>query len=244
MRACAFSAATCCAQALLDSSAVVADAVEEASVRLGDDATAGRGRRRRDRAPARRPSSGRALARRDRRSCGPEQAASRPGARRRERRRAPGGPRPRRPRRDLGAARRRGGGCRPRGAGAGDVLGPRDLPPERWEDPDGDTAVWPPTPDQALRCEPVTADDYATRARAVDGVRRAWAVAGALPGLAWHRGATVVTDRAGTVTMLVERDPDVLAQLTDDELAAQGDRRGPGRGDGAVERPGSPPGAR
>jgi len=95
---------------------------------------------------------------------------------------------------------------------------PADLPPEHWEDADGDTAVWPPTPDQALRCEPVTADDYATRARAVDGVRRAWAVAGALPGLAWHRGPTVVTDRAGTVTLLVERDPAVLAQLTDDEL--------------------------
>lgn len=95
---------------------------------------------------------------------------------------------------------------------------PRDVPPEHWEDADGDTAVWPPTPDQALRCEPVTAEDYATRGRAVDGVRRAWAVAGALPGLAWHRGATVVTDRPGTVTMLVERDPAVLAQLTDDEL--------------------------
>lgn len=95
---------------------------------------------------------------------------------------------------------------------------PADLPPEHWEDPDGDTKVWPPTADQALRCEPVTADDYATRARAVAGVRRAWAVAGALPGLAWHRGPTVVTDRPGTVTLLVERDPAVLAQLTDEAL--------------------------
>ena len=93
---------------------------------------------------------------------------------------------------------------------------PADLPPEEWEDPDGDTEVWPPTPDQSLRCEPVTADDYATRARAVRGVRRAWAVAGALPGIAWHRGPTVVTDRGGTVTMLVERDADEMSQITDD----------------------------
>jgi hypothetical protein len=95
---------------------------------------------------------------------------------------------------------------------------PADLPPEEWEDPDGDTEVWPPTPDQSLRCEPVTADDYATRARAVRGVRRAWAVAGALPGIAWHRGPTVVTDRRGTVTMLVERGADEMAELTDDAL--------------------------
>jgi hypothetical protein len=95
---------------------------------------------------------------------------------------------------------------------------PPGLSPEHWEDADGDTAVWPPTPDQALRCEPVTAADYATRTRAVHGVRRAWAVAGALPGLAWHRRATVVTDRRGTVTLLVERDPDERADLTDDDL--------------------------
>jgi hypothetical protein len=91
--------------------------------------------------------------------------------------------------------------------------------PEYWEDDDGATRVWPPTPDQSLRCEPVTGEDYAARARAVSGVRRAWAVAGALPGIAWHGGRTVVTDRWGTVTLLVERsggtetDDDFLRRL-------------------------------
>jgi len=82
---------------------------------------------------------------------------------------------------------------------------PGTRPPEAWESLAGATRIWPPTPDQSLRCEPVTGDDYGTRARSVDGVRRAWAVAGALPGIAWHGGPTVVTDRAGTVTILVER---------------------------------------
>lgn len=84
---------------------------------------------------------------------------------------------------------------------------PATLSPETWESTDGATEVWPPTADQTLRCEPVTAQDYASRARAVDGVGRAWAVAGALPGIAWHGGRTIVTDRKGTVTLLVERVP-------------------------------------
>ena len=204
--------------ALLDSSAVVADAVEEASVRLGDDATAGGI-----------DAAATALLLADPVLAGlwPDEIADLV-ARNRERldleRVAANA--------DAFRAALDRAGLDPISAMLVDeevdadlaalaqamCSSPRDLPPERWEDPDGDTEVWPPTPDQALRCEPVTADDYATRARAVDGVRRAWAVAGALPGLAWHRGATVVTDRAGTVTMLVERDADVLAQLTDDEI--------------------------
>ena len=204
--------------ALLDSSAVVADAVEEASVRLGDDATAGGI-----------DDAATALLLADPGLAGlwPDEIADLVVRNRK--------------RLDLERVAAQADAFRAALDRAGlDTISamlvdeevdadlatlaqamcpsPQDLPPERWEDADGDTAVWPPTPDQALRCEPVTADDYATRARAVEGVRRAWAVAGALPGLAWHRGATVVTDRAGTVTLLVERDPAVLAQLTDDEL--------------------------
>jgi hypothetical protein len=98
---------------------------------------------------------------------------------------------------------------------------PGDRAPEYWETGDGATRVWPPAPDQSLRCEPVTGDDYAARARSVAGVRRAWAVAGTLPGIAWHGGRTVVTDRRGTVTLLVERDHDRQldgAPETDDGL--------------------------
>jgi hypothetical protein len=64
----------------------------------------------------------------------------------------------------------------------------------------------------------VTGEDYAARARAVPGVRRAWAVAGALPGIAWHGARTVVTDRKGTVTLLVERGPDAAPDTTDDDF--------------------------
>ena len=92
--------------------------------------------------------------------------------------------------------------------------------PEEWEDPAGGTAVWPPTPDQALRTEPVTGEDYAQRARAVPGVARAWALAGALAGTAWHGGPTVPGDRPGAVTLLVERaDPPPPAHAGETEAA-------------------------
>ncbi|WP_460849953.1 hypothetical protein, partial [Phytohabitans suffuscus] len=102
-------------------------------------------------------------------------------------------------------------------------------PPEDWEHDDGATMVWPPAPDQALTCEPVTAADYAQRARAVEGVRRAWAVPAALPGIAWHGGPTVVTDRPGVVTLLVERsggtgtDAQFLRRVLDGAVGEVGD---------------------
>ena len=80
----------------------------------------------------------------------------------------------------------------------------------------GATTVWPPTPDQALRCEPVTGDDYAARARNAAEVARAWAVAGAQPGVAWHGDRTVVTDRAGVVTVVVERVAPRVSARTDE----------------------------
>lgn len=63
---------------------------------------------------------------------------------------------------------------------------PPDLVPEDLEDSKGRTQVWPPHPIQTLTCEPVTAEDYARRARAHSGVRRAWAVPGRLTGVAWN----------------------------------------------------------
>lgn len=57
---------------------------------------------------------------------------------------------------------------------------------EDLETADGRTKVWPPHPKQMLTCEPVTNDDYASRARSHPAVRRAWAVRGRLPGIAWN----------------------------------------------------------
>jgi hypothetical protein len=89
---------------------------------------------------------------------------------------------------------------------------PVDLLPEALEDEHGRTAVWPPHPVQALTCEPVTADDYARRARSCTGVRRAWVVRGRHEGVAWN--GLPVGDRPGDIpvdagapahTLVVER---------------------------------------
>ncbi|MDT7844926.1 hypothetical protein [Streptomyces justiciae] len=83
---------------------------------------------------------------------------------------------------------------------------PPGTTPEDLERADGETRLWPPHPVQALTCEPVTADDYARRARAHGEVGRAWAVPGRLPGIGWDgRKTTEAEDRAGTVTLVVER---------------------------------------
>jgi hypothetical protein len=89
---------------------------------------------------------------------------------------------------------------------------PPGIQPEFWEATGGATEVWPPHALQARTCEPVTAEDYARRARTAAGVRRAWAVAGVLPGVGWD-GAVVADadDRPGAVTLLVEPDPPVPA---------------------------------
>ncbi|MPY55731.1 hypothetical protein [Streptomyces spongiae] len=110
-----------------------------------------------------------------------------------------------------------------RAALAGDGLGPAevriamaagprppDTVPEDLEDPRGRTHIWPPHPIQSLTCEPVTAEDYARRARAHPGVRRAWAVPGRLEGVAWNglptgRLASVAVDpKAPAITLVVE----------------------------------------
>lgn len=88
---------------------------------------------------------------------------------------------------------------------------PPGLLPEDLEDDAGRTRVWPPHPVQALTCEPVTADDYARRARSHAGVRRAWAVPGRLDGVAWNglpTGTTAhdaVDPDAPAITLVVER---------------------------------------
>ncbi|WP_328875179.1 hypothetical protein OHT76_36750 [Streptomyces sp. NBC_00287] len=87
---------------------------------------------------------------------------------------------------------------------------PPDLVPEDLEDAGGRTHVWPPHPIQTLTCEPVTAEDYARRARAHRGVRRAWAVRGRLKGIAWNglptgaSPAVPVDPEAPAITLVVE----------------------------------------
>ena len=87
---------------------------------------------------------------------------------------------------------------------------PAGLVPEDLEDSGGRSQVWPPHPIQALTCEPVTADDYARRARAHSDVGRAWAVPGRLEGIAWNGLATgtaaaiAVDEDAPAVTLVVE----------------------------------------
>ncbi len=99
-------------------------------------------------------------------------------------------------------------------------LDPEDL--ELDEDADGTfwhgrTQVWPAHPVQALTCEPVTAQDYARRARAHPEVRRAWAVPGRLDGIAWNGLATGTTAAiavdvdAPALTLVVERPGPELA---------------------------------
>lgn len=94
--------------------------------------------------------------------------------------------------------------------------------PEDLEDAAGSTRVWPPHPIQSLTCEPVTASDYARRARTHASVVRAWAVRGRLDGVAWHglptpaAGAFPASDprhrwevdpAARALTLVVERRP-------------------------------------
>lgn len=95
--------------------------------------------------------------------------------------------------------------------GAAQAL-PTAIAPEDLEDWHGATTVWPPHGIQALSCEPVTAADYADRARAHPEVGRAWAVPGVLagapgrPALGWD-GLPVLaaSSRPGAVTLVVER---------------------------------------
>ena len=83
---------------------------------------------------------------------------------------------------------------------------PTEAVPETWEAADGSTTTWPPHPLQVLTTEPVTAEDYPTRARAAPRVRRAWMVPGALAGIAWNGSerAQAEPNRKGAVTILVE----------------------------------------
>ena len=84
------------------------------------------------------------------------------------------------------------------------------LLPEDLEDEQGRSRVWPPHPVQALTCEPVTAEDYARRARAHPDVVRAWTVRGRLPGIAWNGlptgaiASVAVDEHAAALTLVVE----------------------------------------
>ena len=108
---------------------------------------------------------------------------------------------------------------------------PPGLMPEDLEDGAGRSHVWPPHPLQALTCEPVTAADYARRARSHLGVGRAWAVPGRLRGVSWNGLPVATTDlAAAAVTIVVERVADgsgdqeflrsVLAQAVGREVRA------------------------
>lgn len=71
--------------------------------------------------------------------------------------------------------------------------------PESLEAEGGVTKVWPPHPIQTLTCEPVTAEDYATRARTHPQVQRAWTVRGRLQGIAWNGLPTPTATQAGAM---------------------------------------------
>jgi hypothetical protein len=87
--------------------------------------------------------------------------------------------------------------------------------PETWETDDGATRHWPPHPLQARTVEPVTDGDYAGLARTVDGVRRAWAREGALPGVGWDgQEVEVAAVRPGAVTILVDPDDPALLEAS------------------------------
>ena len=78
--------------------------------------------------------------------------------------------------------------------------------PEDFEEADGASRLWPPHTLQSLTCEPVTALDYARRARAHNQVGRAWAVPNRLVGVGWDgRPVTAAEERKGAVTLVVER---------------------------------------
>lgn len=79
--------------------------------------------------------------------------------------------------------------------------------PEDFEEADGATRLWPPHPLQSLTCEPVTALDYARRARAHQQVRRAWAVPERLAGFGWDGRPVTASAGKGAVTLVVERVP-------------------------------------
>jgi hypothetical protein len=77
--------------------------------------------------------------------------------------------------------------------------------PERWEDAQGRTALWPPHPLQTRTCEPVTAEDYRRLALNMPGVKRAWVVPG-LAGINWKGDvkASPRPYRRGALTVLVQ----------------------------------------
>lgn len=85
--------------------------------------------------------------------------------------------------------------------------------PEDLEDQQGRSLVWPPHPIQSLTSEPVTAADYARRARSAPFVGRAWAVRGRLDGIAWNglptgsQSEIPIDPDAKAITLVVERLP-------------------------------------
>ncbi len=94
---------------------------------------------------------------------------------------------------------------------------PPERRPEDFEEADGASVAWPPHPLQARVVEPVVADDYAGRARSVDGVHRAWVVPGRVnQGIAWDGTPMDELPQAHPA-----RDPDDSAVLT---LVVEGDR--------------------
>ena len=103
-----------------------------------------------------------------------------------------------------------------------------EVHPEWFENPDGSTLVWPPTAIQSRAVEPVIADDYARLALGVAGVRRAWVRSGQLAGTGWDGRPVAASSRPGTVTVLVEAEPDAPADLERQVLRALGDPSGLG----------------
>lgn len=87
----------------------------------------------------------------------------------------------------------------------------------------GASRLWPPGPVQALTCEPVTAEDYARRARTHDHVQRAWAVPGRLGGVRWDGtplpAGSINPHALGALTLVLELDVPATPALLREVLA-------------------------
>jgi hypothetical protein len=77
--------------------------------------------------------------------------------------------------------------------------------PTMWEQPNGETTLWPPHPLQVLTCEPVTQTDYRRLLLAHPGVKRAWVLPGLAKGILWNGKATTKAFpwRQGAFTFLI-----------------------------------------
>lgn len=89
---------------------------------------------------------------------------------------------------------------------------PPALTADDFEDPSGNSLVWPPHPCQVQQREPVTGEQYVERIRQSELVARAWLIPGVAEGVAWNgtRQDVAIPDQAGAFTLLIDPAPGKL----------------------------------